>query len=129
MSPPEAPVSWGELIDKVTILEIKRKRLKRPEALADVAKELSLPSALADGAIADRADVMSLKRRLAAVNEDLWDIEDRIRLEEAARTFDEGFIELARSVYKRNDERAAIKRTINLALSSELIEEKSYSKH
>jgi hypothetical protein len=129
MSPPEAPVSWGELIDKVTILEIKRKRLKRPEALANVAKELSLLSALADGAIADRADVMSLKRRLAAVNEDLWDIEDRIRLQEAARTFDERFIELARSVYKRNDERAAIKRTINLALSSELIEEKSYSEH
>ena len=129
MSPPEAPVSWGELIDKVTILEIKRKRLKRPEALANVAKELSLLSALADGAIADRADVMSLKRRLAAVNEDLWDIEDRIRLQEAARTFDERFIELARSVYKRNDERAAIKRTINLALSLELVEEKSYSEH
>lgn len=88
MSSPEAPVSWGELIDKVTIFEIKRKRLKRPEALANVAKELSLLSALADGAIADRADVMSLKRRLAA-----------------------------------------IKRTINLALSSELVEEKSYSEH
>jgi len=129
MSPPEAPVSWGELIDKVTILEIKRKRLKRPEALANVAKELSLLSALADGAIADRADVMSLKRRLAAVNEDLWDIEDRIRLKEAARTFDEGFNELVRSVYKRNDERAAIKRTINLALSLELVEEKSCSEH
>jgi len=123
MNTPLAPVSWGELIDKVTILEIKTRRLSDPAAVRNVQRELSLLEAEAAKA---HGDVGALRNALAQVNETLWDIEDRIRDKEAARTFDAEFIELARSVYKTNDRRAAIKREINLALSSGLIEEKSY---
>jgi hypothetical protein len=126
METPEIPVSWGELIDKITILEIKKGRLKSKSALANVQKELTLLSEKSEPAIA-RSDVQSLKRRLASVNELLWDIEDKIRGKEAKQEFDTGFIELARSVYKCNDDRAHIKREINVMLSSELIEEKVYT--
>lgn len=127
MKLPQAPVSWGELIDKITILEIKCARLTAEAARANATKELSLLAAIAEGAIAGRADLIALKAELTAVNGALWEIEDEIRLKEAAKSFDARFIELARSVYKRNDERAAIKRKINIALASELLEEKSYA--
>ena len=122
---PEAPVSWGELIDKITILEIKAERLTDAAALSNVRRELAALSPLA-AAQAD-ARLPALRAALAQVNAALWDIEDAIREKEAANDFGAAFIELARSVYRRNDARAAIKRQISLALGSELIEEKSYS--
>ena len=126
MKTPEVPVSWGELIDKITILEIKAARLKNPAALANVNKELKLLAAQADAALKTSAELPALKQRLTRVNEALWEIEDRIREKEARQEFDAGFVALARSVYQNNDERAAIKRQINTLLASELVEEKSY---
>ncbi|HET7681681.1 MAG TPA: DUF6165 family protein [Xanthobacteraceae bacterium] len=128
MKAPEVPLSWGELIDKITILEIKSSRLKSPAALANVNKELKL-LALHGGAALHSAEVPVLKKRLSQVNEALWEIEDKIRAKEARQEFDAEFIDLARSIYKRNDERAAIKRQINTALASDLVEEKSYHPH
>lgn len=125
MKTPEVPLSWGELIDKITILEIKAARLKNPAALANVNKELALLVAQAAPAM-QMSELPALKKRLVEVNEMLWECEDDIRAKEAKQEFDAGFIALARSVYQRNDERAAIKRQINTLLSSELVEEKSY---
>jgi hypothetical protein len=124
---PIIPVSWGELIDKITILEIKSKRLRAERALANVRAELTLLNAIAARGALGRPEVAALKDRLTAVNEDLWTIEDRIREKESAKAFDAEFIELARSVYLRNDERSRLKREINICLSSTLVEEKSYS--
>ncbi|MDB5572604.1 MAG: hypothetical protein JWN93_3787 [Hyphomicrobiales bacterium] len=127
MKTPLAPVSWGELIDKVTILEIKSQRLKSPAGLANVLRELELLSPQAQAAAQFSPDVLSLKADLVGVNEALWEIEDQIREKEAKGAFDGEFIALARAVYKTNDERAAIKRRINTALNSELSEEKGYA--
>ena len=123
---PSIPVSWGELIDKITILEIKVARLLVAEQRANAAKELDLLRGIAGEALNHR-DVASALIELKAVNEALWEIEDRIREHERAGRFDSEFIALARSVYRRNDERGRIKRDISLALGSGLIEEKSYS--
>ncbi len=121
--------SPGEFLDKLTILEIKSERMSDPAKLANVRRELELLRATwAASPLAGR-DVAKLVADLKAVNEALWDIEDRIRVKEAARTFDAEFVELARSVYRTNDRRAAIKRELNVALGSELIEEKSYEKY
>lgn len=121
--------SPGEFLDKLTILEIKSERMTDPAKLANVRRELELLRATwAASPLADR-DVAALVAGLKGVNEALWDIEDRIRLKEAARAFDGEFVELARSVYRTNDRRAAIKRELNFALGSELIEEKSYEKY
>ena len=128
------PISAGELLDKITILRIKARRMQDPAKLDNVRRELQalertgeaalgMPLAQASaGAGALSAEIAALEQ----VNAALWDIEDRIREHEAAQRFDAAFIELARAVYLRNDERAAIKRRINLALGSKLIEEKSY---
>lgn len=126
MSLISTPVSYGELIDKITILEIKSERMSDPAKLANVANELDALNRTWAADPAAAVDIADLRDRLKAVNEALWDIEDRIRLQEKAKAFDAGFIELARSVYIRNDERAALKREINLKLGSTLIEEKSY---
>lgn len=126
MASPKVPVSWGELLDKIAILEIKRARITRPEALAHVEEEHRLLLATA-AAVLGRTDVMRLFQVLQQVNEALWDIEDAIREEEAGARFGAEFIRLARSIYRRNDERAAIKRRINALLDSELVEEKSYA--
>ena len=123
---PDVPVSWGELIDKVTILEIKADRITRPEALANVAREHRLLSAIA-GKLRGQADIPALTADLRTVNEQLWDVEDALREHEATGDFGSRFVELARSVYRLNDQRAAIKRRINLLLDSELCEEKSYA--
>lgn len=120
------PVSHGELIDKMTILEIKSERIADAAKRANVRTELDLLNATWAGDPASGIDIAQERSRLRAVNEALWDIEDRIRLKEKAQAFDAEFIELARSVYVRNDERAAIKREINTRLGSTLIEEKSY---
>ena len=126
MSLIQTPVSYGELIDKITILEIKSQRIADPAKVANVRNELDLLNATWANDAASRTDIADERARLLAVNELLWDIEDRIRLKERAQAFDQEFIELARAVYFRNDERAAFKREINLKLGSQLVEEKSY---
>jgi hypothetical protein len=120
----EVPVSWGELIDKITILEIKAERMDDPAKVANVTRELwMLTNKLGGGA---SGEVLRLKAKLRSVNEELWDIEDDIRDCERGQDFGPRFIALARAVYMTNDQRAELKREINLVLSSELIEEKSY---
>jgi len=122
---PIIPVSWGELIDKITILEIKAERLADAAALANVRRELERLRAVAAPVLADAA-MESRIAKLRALNTALWDVEDRIRLKDAAGAFDAEFVALARSVYRTNDDRAATKREINVALRSALVEEKSY---
>ena len=126
MPTPAVPVSWGELLDKMTILHIKQARITAPAALDHIATEYRLLSALGAPAL-QIGPVGALVERLRQVNEALWDIEDAIREKEAAAQFDPDFIGLARSVYRMNDRRAAIKREINRLLDSELVEEKSYA--
>ena len=122
------PVSPGELLDKITILRIKSARIKEADKLAHVRLELALLTATWAKSAAE-VDVSADTEALHAVNEQLWDIEDRIRDKEAARSFDAEFIELARQVYLRNDERAAIKKRINTRMGSRIIEEKSYASY
>ena len=120
------PVSPGELLDKITILRIKAARITDVSKVGNVRLELDLlEKTWRDAGCAD-FDVAHDERALQAVNEKLWDVEDLIRDKEAKQTFDREFIELARAVYVSNDERAAIKKRINLQLGSRLIEEKSY---
>ncbi len=126
MSLIQTPVSYGELIDKLTILEIKSRRMTDEAKLANVRNELDLLKATWANDAASQTDIDEERASLLAVNEKLWDIEDKIRLKERAQAFDHEFIELARAVYFRNDERAAFKRAINLKLGSQLVEEKSY---
>ncbi|HTT85164.1 MAG TPA: DUF6165 family protein [Rhizomicrobium sp.] len=123
---PQVPVSWGELIDKITILEIKSAKIRRQEQLANVRKELALLQEIARPVPAG-SQVAQIALLLRAVNEKLWDVEDRLRELEAAADFGAEFIELARSVYKSNDERAALKRKINDAMPCGIAEEKSYA--
>jgi hypothetical protein len=120
------PISIGELIDKITILQIKAERIRDAAKLANVRTELDLLDATWANNPLSRIDIDSERARLKSVNEVLWEIEDRIRVKEKAQAFDAEFIELARAVYFRNDERAAVKREINLKLGSQLVEEKSY---
>jgi hypothetical protein len=120
------PISPGELLDKITILRIKAARIGDAAKLANVRHELALLEHTWSSSIPAGIDLAADERALEDVNARLWDIEDRIRDKEAARQFDAAFIELARSVYVSNDERAAIKKRINLALGSALVEEKSY---
>ena len=119
----EVPVSWGELVDKITILEIKAERIDDPKKLANVTRELWLLNRKLSPVA---TQVLRLKLRLKEVNATLWDIEDEIRDCERAKDFGPRFIELARAIYVTNDRRADVKREINFALSSELVEEKSY---
>ena len=122
-----APVSPGELIDKITILAIKSRRIGDPAKLANVRTELDALRACWQASRYASADVAREEAELTAVNERLWDVEDRIRDKERQRAFDAEFIELARAVYVENDQRAAAKKRINLALGSALVEEKSYA--
>lgn len=119
----EVPISWGELVDKITILEIKAERIDDPKKLANVTRELWLLNRKLSPVA---TQVLRLKLRLKEVNAKLWDIEDEIRDCERAKDFGPRFVELARAVYVTNDQRADVKREINFALSSELVEEKSY---
>jgi hypothetical protein len=120
------PTSWGEVIDKITILEIKKKNIVQEAALQNVDRELGMLSSFVADAIAGDPALLDMKRELLDINSRLWVIEDRIREKESVRTFDAEFIELARSVYRTNDLRAAVKRRINMHLNSEILEEKSY---
>ena len=123
------PVSFGELIDKITILEIKAERIGDPAKLANVRVELELLNATWAAHAASAVAIDGERASLRAVNEALWDIEDRIRVQEKQKAFGATFIELARSVYIRNDERAQVKRAINEKLGSTLVEEKSYENY
>ena len=123
---PVVPVSWGELIDKITILEIKAARISDPARRANVVRELEALTEARDRGGALPASVEEPTCDLRAVNEWLWDIEDEIRECEKHGDFGPRFVELARSVYKTNDRRAALKRRINDLLGSALVEEKSY---
>ena len=125
----DCPTSPGDFLDKVTILEIKSERITDAAKLENVRRELATLRATWHASALSARDVGSLVDQLREVNAQLWDIEDRIREQEAAKSFDAGFVELARSVYRTNDRRAAIKRELNVVLGSELIEEKSYSKY
>jgi hypothetical protein len=123
MSNPTIPVSWGELLDKISILEIKVLRIHAPASRANAANELAL---LRQAAPATDG-VAELMAALRAVNTRLWRIEDLIREKEGAGDFGLDFIALARAVYRENDERGRIKSALNRALSSALVEEKQYS--
>jgi hypothetical protein len=123
------PLSPGELLDKITILRIKVARIQDAAKLANVKLELALLEQTWKDSGAAGHDVALEERALENVNEQLWDIEDRIRDKEARQTFDRDFIELARAVYMRNDERAAIKKRINQQLGSRIVEEKSYKQY
>jgi len=122
---PFVPISWGELLDKITILEIKDLKISTINAKENIRKELKY---LLDIANLNNMpeEIQSLKIELKNVNINLWEIEDGIREKELAGEFDKVFIELARSVYRLNDVRTKIKRSINSILRSELVEEKSY---
>jgi len=120
------PISPGELLDKITILRIKSARMTDPVKLANVRLELELLEQTWRDSGAAIPEVAADEAALQRVNEALWDIEDKIRDKEHASAFDAEFIELARAVYVTNDERAAVKKRINTALGSRIVEEKSY---
>lgn len=122
-----APVSPGELIDKLTILDIKLRRISAADKLANVRIEHEALTGCWAASVFGGADVAADQAALLAVNERLWEIEDLIRDKERARQFDDEFVRLARAVYIENDQRAAIKKRINQALGSRLVEEKSYA--
>jgi Family of unknown function (DUF6165) len=123
------PISPGELLDKITILRIKSQRMSGAEKLANVRLELQSLEETWDSSAYSRIDVETEVRALMAVNERLWVIEDDIRDRERAQDFGAEFIRLARAVYFENDERAAIKRHLNLKLGSTIVEEKSYREY
>lgn len=127
MSEISVPVSFGELLDKMAILEIKAERIADAAKRANVTRELDALSATWAAHPASQQDVSALRAALKAVNERLWVIEDEIRAKERAQAFDAEFVRLARAVYFENDERADIKKRINLALGSTYVEEKSYA--
>jgi len=121
------PVSLGEVVDKITILEIKNERISDAAKLVNIRKELDMLNEVVAREISDAAKLAPLQAKLKAINEELWVIEDDIRDKERSKSFDEEFIRLARSVYVTNDRRAAAKREINEQFGSALIEEKSYA--
>jgi|TARA_B100000780_G_scaffold217808_1_gene157053 phenylalanyl-tRNA synthetase alpha subunit len=121
-----AEISAGELIDKITILEIKKEKIYDDEKLKDVEKELSSLKGTLKKSISDTYKIQSLIDKLKAINLKLWNIENGKRLAEASNSFDDKFIELARSVYKENDKRSKIKLEINNTLGSNIKEVKSH---
>ena len=121
-----APISAGELLDKITILLIKAERIADPAKRRNVLQELASLTALREQNIALTGEVEALYQELASINRQLWETEDRLRQCERDKRFDDNFIELARSVYQANDRRAAVKRQLNELTGSALIEEKSY---
>jgi hypothetical protein len=120
------PVSWGELIDKITILSIKQERMLDPYQASSVAHELALLMAIYDRELPSLVNIEPLVEELAAVNRRLWDIEDALRMLEAKQTFDASFVALARLVYHENDRRSQLKRAIDNRLDSQILEEKIY---
>jgi hypothetical protein len=125
----KVPISPGELLDKITILRIKSRRMTDPKKLTNVRAELEALEETWKASAYAGVDVESDVNALLGVNERLWTIEDDIRGKERAKAFDEEFVRLARAVYIENDERAAIKRRLNTTLGSSLVEEKSYAEY
>ena len=121
-----AEISAGELIDKITILEIKKEKIKNKEKLSDIEKELKSLNATSADKIPNKSEIKDLIDNLKRINLRLWDIEENKRLAEKNKIFDERFIELSREVYKTNDERAKIKLKINEILGSNIKEIKSH---
>lgn len=120
------PVSIGELIDKITILEIKAERIADPAKLTNVRAELDGLLPLWEDQHQAQPDLGALKDQLKTINERMWDIQDQLRDKEAAQVFDEAFVKLARGVYQTNGERVQVKNEINRLAGSHLVEEKQY---
>jgi len=127
MNSPQIPISWGELIDKITILQIKLENLTSHDALNNVARELKQLQSIFLKYCPETIKPKQFELELKKINQKLWDIEDKIREKEKYKSFDVEFIQLARSDYITNDERSRIKRRINETFGSELVEIKSYS--
>lgn len=125
----KVPISPGELIDKITILQIKSERMSDAAKVANVRVELQLLESTWRDASRDKPDITAEWAALKKINEKLWVVEDDIRDKERAREFDAKFVELARAVYVINDERAAVKKQINTKLGSRIVEEKSYKEY
>ena len=124
------PISAGELFDKISILEIKSERLFNEEKLANVNHEMRLLKDVSKSlTFPDREKLIAILPKLKEVNERIWEAEDNIRDFEKKHIFDENFLSVARSIYRLNDTRAAVKRDLNLLCSSIVVEEKSYSKY
>jgi hypothetical protein len=120
------PISWGELVDKITILEIKMDRIEDVKKRENIERELQALRLIFNQGCSEPETIEQLKVDLLSVNENLWEIEDDIRKCEKEKDFSQKFVDLARAVYINNDQRAALKREINTILKSELFEEKSY---
>lgn len=120
------PISPGELLDKITILEIKSERIESAEKKSNVDTELGMLTKVWKDNTSEDGKLATMRKELKTINESLWVIEDDIREEERNRQFGERFVELARSVYVTNDQRADVKKRINLHLNSDIVEEKSY---
>tara|TARA_Y100000385_G_scaffold126694_1_gene131772 strand:- start:203 stop:592 length:390 start_codon:yes stop_codon:yes gene_type:complete len=129
MNNPLVPISWGELFDKITILQIKLDKLTSKNALNNVGREFKQLNSILIKYFPNSIEAKQLEEELKQINQQLWDIEDNIRDKERNRSFDDEFIQLARSVYIINDERSRIKRKINDIFGSEFVEEKSYSEY
>ena len=125
----QVPVSVGEVLDKISILQIKLAHISDAAKRANIQNELDALLPLVAGDVFTTDQMQALMAELKSVNEALWDIEDDIREKEAAKSFDAEFIRLARAVYITNDKRAEIKKQINLATGSALVEEKSYESY
>jgi len=124
-----AEISAGELIDKMTILEIKLENIRDEAKRANITREYAALVGVLNTGLESTDTIADLRQELKAVNAELWDIEDKIRAEERAQTFGAEFIALARSVYQTNDRRAALKRQINMVTRSHIVEEKSYESY
>ena len=122
-------ISYGELIDRITILEIKTRRLADPQRRNHVAAELAQLQQRRWEKLSDSGRLAALQQELKEINERLWEIENRIRSKERSKTFDQEFIELARSVYLQNDLRASIKQRINEEFGSGIVEQKEYQRY
>lgn len=123
----DVPLAPGELVDKITILEIKTERITDDAKLSNVRRELDILRAVHEHHQLGTEETIRLGKSLKRINETLWDLEDRIRDYERNDDFGAGFIDVARKIYRTNDERAALKREINLHLGSNIVEEKSYA--
>ena len=129
MKTPLIPISWGELFDKITILQIKKENLQEKNALKNIKVEHDQLNKIYNSNFLEDENAKRFMTSLKQINKKLWDIEDKIRDKEKNKKFDREFIELARNVYFTNDERSRIKRNINQTFGSQIIEEKSYSKY
>ena len=123
------PVSSGELVDKISILKIKRKKIVNKSKLQNINKELSLLNKIYKNNFKKNKKILLYEKKLIKINKKLWDIEDKIRFHESKKNFNQKFVDLARAVYINNDERSEIKKKINKLTSSRLVEEKSYKSY